>query len=254
MNSRAGTWVVVALLACAGAAPARAAEPADAPAFIARVLAAHGGWNRLQRVKTYRIEGTLFSIRRHDESPTVRVSAGPARLKVLIDYADGHEARLLDGRQGWRAVGGGAFEASSGPMRDAIVLQAARAAVPWILHDRQADARLIEPFERDSLRWPGVEIPLEGSLRLRVYADPETWRVRMSQGLLTHGGMETHFETYYEDWRSVDGVWFAFREQNWASGAHTGATTIRTVIVNPPLTRDAFSPPRAKGPAPGRSS
>jgi hypothetical protein len=237
------------LLAVLPPGPARAAEPKDAADLIGRILAAHGGWTRLAGVKAYRVEGELFSVRRHDASPTVRVSAGPARFKVLIDYADGHEARLLDGANGWRAVGGEAFEPSGGPMLAAVTLQAARAAVPWILHGRERDARLIDPYDADSTRWPGLELTLEGGLLLRVYADPVTWRVRMSQGLLTHGGMQTHFETFYEDWKQVDGIWFAHLEQNWASGAHTGQTMLKRVILNPTLAPDEFAPPKPAGPA-----
>lgn len=238
--------LAVAFLALA--APVRAAEPRDAADLIGRMLRAHGGWARLSAVKSYRAEGELFSVRRHDASPTVRVSAGPTRFKSIIDYPDGHEARLLDGPHGWRAVGGQAFEPSSGPMLEAMRLQAARAAVPWILHGHERDARLIEPYEADSARWPGLEITLEGGLLLRVYADPVTWRARMSQGLLTHGGMQTHFETFYDDWKRIDGVWFPHLEQNWASGAHTGQTLLKHVQFGPRLAPDEFTPPKPAAP------
>lgn len=252
-NRTARWWVALlpaALMVVATLPPAaaRAAAPKDAADLIGRIVEAHGGWKRLSAVKAYRVEGELFSVRRHDASPTVRVSAGPSRFKVLIDYADGHEARLLDGAEGWRAIGGEAFEPSSGPMLDAVRLQAARSAVPWLLHDHVGDARLIEPYAADSARWPGLEIALEGGLLLRVYADPATWRVAMSQGLLTHGGMQTHFETFYADWKQVDGIWFAHSEQNWASGAHTGQTHLDRVLLDPPLAPDEFTPPSSTTP------
>ncbi len=243
------------VLALAG--PARAAVPEDARLFIDHVIAAHGGWEKLERVKAYRVEGDLFAMRRHESAPTVRVSAGPERIKILIEYSDGHEARLLNGRKGWRAYGGGAFEPSGGPMYDAMVLQAARADVPWILHERAAEARRCEPFVHDSLSLPGIEIPLGEGLRLRVFVDPASWRVRVSQGLLSHGGMETHFETIYTDWRDVEGIPFAFREENWASGTFTGTTTIRRIVINPRLMNGEFTPPRADSThraVPGRSS
>jgi hypothetical protein len=43
----------------------------------------------------------------------------------------------------------------------------------------------------------------------------------------------TRFATQYEDFRTVEGVLFAFREQNYASGQHTGTTRVREVRFSP---------------------
>lgn len=234
-----------ALLALAPAAPAaRAAAPLEARTWVERVVQAYGGWERLRTVQGYRLEGSLFALQRHESARTIRIYARPDRLKVLIEYPDGHEARLFDGRRSWRAAGGGGFEPSSGPMHQATVLQAARAAIPWILRERVADARLVAPLEHGGARLPGIEIALGDGLLLRAYADPVTWRVRVSQGLLTRGSMPMRFETFYGDWRKVNGVVFAFREESWASGVQTGITTVERFRVNPPMGKDEFSPPR----------
>jgi hypothetical protein len=240
----AALCVAAPLASAALAAPGRTSE---AHALIGRVLEAYGGWARLDKVRAYRAEGKLFSLQRHHDVPTVRVFQRPDHLKVLIAYPEGHEARLYDGRGVWRARGG-AFEAATGPMADATVLQAARAAVPWILKERAADARMAEPLDHHGVALTGVEIDLGRGLVLRAYIDPKTHHPIMSQGLLTHGGMQTHFETWYADWRPVDGVQFAFKEENWASGAHTGTTTLEKLTLDPKLAADEFVAP--KGPAP----
>jgi hypothetical protein len=227
-----------------GAAPAaRAADPSPTAALLARIVDAYGGWTRLERVKGWRAEGKVFSVRRHDESPTTRVFLRPDRFKSLIEYRGGFEARLFDGRQGWRAAEGKAFEPAEGPMLAALALQVARCAVPWILQERAAELRTIAPFVKDTERWPGLELTLREGMQLRVYADPATGRVRLSQGVLSVGGQETHFETWYDDWHRVDGVWFAFQEENWASGQHTGRTTIKSVSLDPAVSPKEFAPP-----------
>ncbi len=226
-------------------APATDAPPAAARALIARVVDAYGGRAALQRVHAYRIEGTLFSSLRHTDSPTVREFERPGRLRVRIDYANGSELRVVDGARGWRNEGGGPVVPAHGPMLDAMVLQAARAAVPWILMERA-----VAPTDVDGVSAPGVEIPLGDGLALRAWVDPATHRVLLSQGTLDHGGMRTHFETKYGDFHRVNGVWFAYDEENWASGAPTGHTSITRVTLNPELPAGTFAPSGRA--APGR--
>ncbi len=229
-------------LAAAPAAPAPGPNAA-ARALIARVVEAYGGRAALARVHAYRLEGTLFSSMRHTESPTVRVFERPDRLKVRIDYASGAELRLVAGGRGWRNEGGGPVEPAHGPMLDAMVLQAARAAVPWILMEHEKEARAIDATDVDGVRAPGVEIPLGEGLAFRAWIDPATSRVLRSQGTLERGALRTHFETKYSDFHRVNGVWFAFDEENWASGAPTGHTSVTRVTLNPRLARDEFAPP-----------
>lgn len=231
---------VVAALTC-GTAPVSADEAARAK--IGEVLEVYGGRAALAKVHAYRAEGTLHSIMRDVDAHTVRVFARPNRLKVLIDYPGHPEARVVDGERGWRNEMGSPLEPAEGPMLDAMILQAARADVPWILAERESSARLIEPVEKDGVKLDGIEIPLERGLVFRAYVHPVTRRVVMSQGELSHGGMTTHFETMYSDFRQVSGLWFGFQEENWASGTHTGTTKIGKIVLDPPLKSDEFRPP-----------
>ena len=54
--------------------------------------------------------------------------------------------------------------------------------------------------------------------------------------------MKTNFATDYADFRTVDGVLFAFREGNFASNQSTGDTVITRVTINPPLKDTDFRP------------
>ncbi len=238
-------------LACS-AAPVRAeSSSAGGPevrALIDRVTAAYGGRPALEKVKAYRVEGSLFSAMRHSDSPTVRVFARPGRLKVMLDYANGAEMRFVDGDRGWRSEGGGPVEEAQGPMFSAMVLQAARAGVPWILYEHADEASFTDSLEQNGVRCAGVLIPLGKGLLLRAWVHPGNFHVVRSQGLLSQGGMSTHFETVYSDFRVVDGVTFAFREENFASGHQTGLTTITKVVLNPPIRPGEFQPSPAGAP------
>lgn len=243
--------MVCAALLLAPASKAAAASPPEVRALIARVTEAYGGRKALEGVRAYRVEGSVFSTMRHSDAPTIRVFARPAQLKVLIDYASGAEARLVDGRKGWRNEAGGPLEPVTGPMYAAMVLQAARAGVPWVLYEHADEAAFTDSLTQGDLRCVGLQLPLGEGLLLRAWIDPATHHVVRSQGLLEHGGMRTHFETVYTDFRTVNGVTFAFREENFASGRQTGLTTITKVVVNPPLRANEFQPPDGVPPAPG---
>jgi len=239
-----------AAAALAGPALAAATVPATPHALIEQVLAAYGGRAALDTVRAYRCEGAVFAMQRHAESPTIRVFARPDRLKILIRYEPASEVRIVDGVKGWRSAGGDSISPANGVMLDAMALQAARADLPWILAERESVVRFVDPKDAslvkvDGKSIAGLEVPLANGLVLRAFVDSLSHRVTLSEGVLQRGGMSTRFATLYSDFRSVGGVWFPFQEQSFASGTPTGATTIKSIVVNPPIRPDEFVPPKA---------
>lgn len=244
----------LAVLLLPGSASPAAAPSADMSAFLAAVSRAYGGRSALDSVRAYRLEGSVYSAMRHTEARTVRIWARPDRFKALVNYEQHPEGRVADGSDVWRNEPGGPLEPATGPMRAAVLLQAARAGVPWTLLAHAADARFLrdEPppipvkiqVDGAPVRLIAIEVPLGEGLRLRAWAD-SLGRIRVSQGLMEGGAVHTHFETFYDDFRPSAGVSFAYRELNWASGSQTGITTVERVTVNPPLRPDEFLPPAA---------
>ena len=70
-----------------------------------------------------------------------------------------------------------------------------------------------------------VVLDLPNDMTLRLVLDLETYRIVRSQGALRMGPQEVVFETAYSDFREVDGVLFAFGEENYASGMHTATSS-----------------------------
>ena len=240
------TWLLLATF-CEVAAGAPHPGPdslatSDAPnALIERVIQEYGGRAALDRVQAYRAEGNVVAAIQGRKGPTVRLFARPNRLRVEIHYPDAPETRIAIGSLGWRGKGS-SIQPATGPMLDAMLLQAARAAVPWILADRAGEARSTAPRQENGHLLQGVEIAIADSLMLRVWVDPSSGRVVHSQGALERGPMHTTFETSYSDFRTVDGVLFPFREENFAGGQPTGTTTFEKVIWNPPVHDADFGP------------
>jgi hypothetical protein len=121
-------------------------------------------------------------------------------------------------------------------------LQAARADAPWILAEHRADARAIAPLDQKGHPYPGLAVALGDGLELRAYIDPETHLVTVTESAIHTDDVDTEFRTIYADYRSVDGVQFAFREENFTAGQHTGSTFLSDVRVNPELGPTTFAP------------
>jgi hypothetical protein len=129
-----------------------------------------------------------------------------------------------------------------GALLKSMILQAARANIPWILADRReavAQAPAARVGEKMTI---GLQIILEPGLILRLYVDPTTSLIVYSQAILNTKTLKTHFETAYSDFREVEGVVFPHHEENWALGFHTGTTVIEKITVNPKIKSGAFRP------------
>jgi len=223
------------------AAPLRAAEPAvkGPDALVDGVLAAYGGKAALDKVKAYRMEGSVASVMRGNGA-LARTFARPDRLRITLDYPNHPEARILDGARGWRSDGQGNMPPAEGFLLTSMVLQAARADLPWLLNERRSTLKMLAAMEGGKLQ--GLEIPLGAGLTMTVYVDTATRRIVRSSAVLEAPGMKTNFATDYSDFRTVDGVLFSFREANFASNQSTGDTVITRVVVNPPLKDNDFRP------------
>jgi len=215
------------------AATATHAETLDA--MVGRVAKAYGGEKALSRVHVLRETGTLESPR--GVAKTSRVFASPDRLRVEIAYREGSgEIRVLAGAHGYRNG-----ETVSGPPRDAMALQAARLDLPGLL--LRSREKLVDLGEvvRDGHKLRGIGVPLEGNLSVAIGIDPQSARIVRSEGALP--GMDgMRFATVYSDFREVDGVLFAFHEDNFAGGQRTGETKLDRIEILKEAPEGSFAP------------
>ena len=110
-----------------------------------------------------------------------------------------------------------------------MVLQAARAHLPRLLDDYR-DATVLEGSEEGRT---ALAVRIAEDLVLRVFVEDETGFILRTESVLESAPGPVGFATDYSDHRMVDGVLFAFREETYASGFHTGSTVLESVEVNP---------------------
>src|SRR5205823_2443645 len=99
-------------------------------------------------------------------------------------------------------------------------LQAARLALPLLLAQKKPELK--------SAGANSIEIPLTDSMSITIIVDPATGHILKSVGKAE--GIE--FTTSYGDFKTVDGLLFAFREENTAQGMPTGTNEISKTEVS----------------------
>lgn len=205
---------------------ASGAEPADD--IVERVLGAYGGMENWASAESVSETGRVSSTMRNTDSPIARSYRYPGTLRVEVGREGGAEIRKLNGGKGWR----GETEVT-GPQLDAMVLQAARMALPRILADPTSKVKDHGEVERDGTKYHELEVELPNKLSLVVQIDAG-WHIVRSIGRapsLQFGTGKLEFVTDYLDFRLVDGLLFAFHEINYAQGTKTGVTKLDKIHV-----------------------
>ncbi len=190
---------------------------------------------------TIRQSGRTLSQMR-GEGPLLRAWGGAERFRIEIHYPGGEEIRIVDGLEAWQGA-----QPMSGPFRGALLLQAARVALPWnLLAARQALRDGGEQRLEDGRTLHRVDWPLDDGLHLVVEIDPESGLIARSQGILAApDGSQMPFGTVYEDYRRIGGRTYAAVEHHFAMNRYIGTSTIEAVEFDVPLPAQLFRPPAA---------
>ena len=183
--------------------------------LIARVMTTYGGAAAWSKVTGLHETGTVTPAMRPGEGKLTRDWQRRDKLRVEIVYPANTEVRIVDGDHGTQNG-----KDASGIGLDAMRLQAARLALPQLLIEKRQTLRQIENGNV-------IEITLTPSMTLTIEIDPATGRIVRSTGKAA--GVE--FSTSYSDFRTVDGLLFAFREENSAGPTKTGTNQLVAVEV-----------------------
>ena len=185
--------------------------------LIARVMTTYGGAAAWSKVSGFHQIGTVTPAMRPEEGKLTRDWQRPDKLRVEIAYPASTEVRVVDGEHGTQNG-----KEAGGIGLDAMRLQAARLALPQLLIEKRKTLRQLENGN--------IEIPLTPSMTLTIEIDPATGHIVRSTGKAA--GIE--FSTSYSDFRTVNGLLFAFREENSAGPMKTGTNQLATVEVTRP--------------------
>ncbi len=235
-------WLTAVILGCA----ASGAAGGEVASLIEKVAQAYGGRAALEQLVAVRETGKVeAALRMSSSGPVSRVWARPMKLRVELGD---RELRLLDGAKGWNNG-----QAVTGPQYQAMVLQAVRLDLPWQLLAHKDKVVEKEGQDLSGKHLRVLELPLEDGLSVSAGVEPETGRILFSSGKAAGGPMGgMNFETRYDDFRQVDGLWFAFKEVNLVRGTRTAETVLSRVELLKAPPPGAFTPgPGKPAPPPG---
>lgn len=189
----------------------------DLDAVVAKTIKTYGGEAAWKKVASIHEAGVVESPM-SGEGKTTRDWARGRKLRVEIQYAKNKEVRDLSGDKGTRNG-----EPVTGMGFDAMVLQWARLAIPAMLIEHRSELK--DLGEKEGLRV--IEIPLSSTMSVIAAVDPKTGYIVRSGS----EGMGMKFVTEYHDYKMSGGLLFAWREENFAQGMRTGATTLSAIEV-----------------------
>ncbi|HSG07831.1 MAG TPA: hypothetical protein VLA36_05725 [Longimicrobiales bacterium] len=201
----------------------------DAGQVVGKVLEVYGGVEAIRAVTSHRQEGMLVAVRGGGHGRLYRISDGPDRLSILVSYPDRNELRILSNGSAWRGPDASSLAEVGGPLKGAMVLQAARSWLPRLLDDHRDDVVLAGTADGRT----ALDVRIADDLVLRVIVEDSTGLIVRSESILRSAPGPVGFATDYSDFRMVSGVLFAFREETYASGYHTGSAVLESVELNP---------------------
>ncbi len=212
-------------------------EKKDTDALVTKIAATYGGEAALGKVGARRERGKVVSATR-GSGTMLRVLERPQRLRVEVEFpGEPPELRIFDGTKATRD--GAPVE---GPPRDAMVLQVARMELPLSLLRNRSKLEDLGTVERDGRKLRVLRLPLDGGMAIEVDADPATGQILRTVGTSKSGPMPIEFATNYSDFRTVDGVLFAFGEETFAMGRKTGDTKMESIEILGGVVEKTFRP------------
>lgn len=246
LTRRAGALLVLGALAGVALAPpvargAPAASGAATDPLVRKVVEAYGG-AAPSRAVGVRETGSVTA-RDGKRGALTRLLVFPDSLRVDIAYPDGTgEVRITHQGKGSRE----GVDVSGTPPHHAMVLQAARLAMPRWLAEDPARARRAGRVERDGRSYEALAVSLPDGLEVVAEVEPASGRIVRTVGVMQRQGQRFEFVNTYSDFRKVAGVLFAFREENYAGGQQTGVTVLDEVELLTTVPPASFEDPAAK--------
>ena len=214
---------------------------------IARNTEAMGGRGRIESVKT--LEVTLHIKDPGFEVDGVYRAARPGWMRIDI-MANGKPVFMerFDGEKGWQWNGTEEKEEAAIPtatLRHGVELPGNL----FGLHEMQKRGHRIELTGRqkiDGVDYYVLRVTLADGYDTSLFVDSETWRITRRRDVRAmHPDVDptpTTIESRKSDWREVDGVWFAFADEDvdLKTGKVLETAQIKQIKVNPPIDPSIF--------------
>ena len=212
------------------------AQDAELEMVLDRLVHTYGGETNLRRMDSMVQKWDMVALmgnRRGTDSRSVRA---PGKLRVVLDYGEKSETRILNDGTGHYIFSGTPPVVVNGMQLDAMQLQLMRLYSPLMLRNKIDSISLIENGESLALSLA------ERGVHVHYLVNRETWHIEKVAGVLTINGREIKFLTEYSDFEFAEGVLIHRKENKYASGVNTAVLQLRQIIFNARLDDSLFRP------------
>jgi len=240
--------IVFALVLLFGAGCARATT---AEQLIAKSVAARGGMDKLQAIKTLKLQGELLAGGGFKLAYT-QILKRPDQVREEASVQGLTQVQALDGHRGWSIQ-------PFGGRKDPIPMSADDAKV--LAEDADFDGALVNASAKgNTITYLGTEdvdgtnahklrVQLKDGNTLVVYLDPDAFLPIREIAFRTVRGTQQVTQTDFGDYEKVDGVYFPFAISTGAKGASPDQMTQLTINkaqANVPVEDAIFAFPEKK--------
>ena len=231
--------------------PTGAAQTADE--IIAKVLAARGGLDKIRDVQTERITGRI-SFGPDASGPFIAEFKRPLKMRMQLTVQNRTLVRVYDGETGWanNPFAGQMLPETMGD--EELKAMAEEADFDGPLVDYKEKGNKIELLGKDKFQnkdvWRLKVTTKKGDVRQYLY-DSGSFLLLKWEGTRKFGGKEFPMQTYFRDYRDVEGLKFPFQMETGSSAANLSQKiSIENIELNPILGDIEFGEPTAPASAP----
>lgn len=219
--------------------------------IVAKNTAARGGEEAWSNVESLRLAGVM-EIGQGLEVPYFLEQKRPEKMRLEFMF-DGQPAiQAFDGTNGWKVA---PYTGKTGPqpLSEEELAGTKGSSDPWGLlfhYDQRGHALdLLGEAEVDGRAAWKLQVTLPGGSTRTVYLDKETHLELMVESTRYLLKKELLVTTRYSDWKEMDGLVFARRQDSQTAGDEKSHyLTVDTVKVNPQLPDSRFQMPAETAP------
>jgi outer membrane lipoprotein-sorting protein len=243
---------LLALLQFAALTPGCAAQTPDE--IVAKVLAARGGADKIKAIHSQRVTGKI-SFGPDAEGPFSVEFARPGKMHMEITINGQTIIRVYDGKSsGWQ-LNPFAPNKDVQPMdSDELRHISDEADFDGPLLDYQSKGNHLDLLGKDELDGKQVyklQLTTKIGDARTYFFDASTFLLVKWEGKRTAEGHEIPIETFFSDYREVNGLKFAFEIDSDSPGsAQQQKITIENIAIDPSIDEARFAKPAAPAPAP----
>jgi len=175
----------------------------------------------------------------------------PGKMCLEFEFDDAMATQCVDGEAGWKRLPFMGRKYAEPMTEQELQEMAGAVGVDGLLFDsdrRGYDVELVGHEDVDGRSTSKLEVTLPGGIVRWVYLDDETGLEIKLQAIRSVRGQQRLVETYFSDWRDVDGLLIPHRQETrMADYPDTQFVTVDSVTVNPAIDDERFvMPPRTR--------